>query len=173
MTPAMLKAIMPQSSNRATIYAEPLTIAMERFGIDTPKRQAAFLAQLAHESGQLRYVRELASGAAYEGRKDLGNVQAGDGIKFKGRGLIQITGRSNYVKCGFALELDLEANPELLEQPPHACDSAAWFWYDKNLNRYADSDDFVGLTKRINGGTNGLEDRQYFWKLAKQALGVV
>lgn len=171
MNSSQIKKIMPYAGNRADVFARPISIAMERFKIDTPKRQSAFIAQIAHESGQLRYVRELASGAAYEGRRDLGNVQSGDGMKFKGRGLIQITGRANYVKCGFALELDLEANPELLEIPDNACLSSAWFWYNNDLNKYADSDDFVGLTKRINGGINGLEDRQHFWKLAKQVLG--
>lgn len=173
MTPFQLKAIMLGCGNRSDIYAEPLTAAMQEFEIATPKQQAAFLAQLAHESGQLRYVRELASGQAYEGRKDLGNVVAGDGVRFKGRGLIQITGRSNYTKCGFALELDLLTNPELLETPENAARSAAWFWFQNRLNQYADNDDFVTLTKRINGGTNGLDDRMYFWKLAKNTLGVL
>jgi len=172
MTPFQLKAIMPGCGNRSDIYADPLTQAMQAFEIDTPKRQAAFLAQVAHESGQLRYVRELASGQAYEGRKDLGNITPGDGVKFKGRGLIQITGRLNYTKCGFALELDLLTNPELLETPENAAKSAAWFWFQNRLNQYADNGDFLTLTKRINGGTNGLDDRVYFWKLAKNTLGV-
>lgn len=172
MTPFQLKAIMPSAGNKADVFAKPLTEAMERFGIDTPKRQAAFLAQVAHESGQLRYVRELASGQAYEGRADLGNVESGDGVRFKGRGLIQVTGRKNYVRCGFALELDLIACPELLETPENAALSAAWFWHENNLNRYADSGDFLTLTKRINGGTNGLADREHFWKLAKEVLDV-
>jgi len=172
MTPFQLKAIMPSAGNKADLFAGPLTDAMAKFGIDTPKRQAAFLAQIAHESGQLRYVKELASGQAYEGRQDLGNVEPGDGPRFKGRGLIQCTGRSNYVKCGFALGLDLIANPELLETPENASLSAAWFWYNNDLNRYADRGDFTTLTKRINGGTNGLADREHFWKLAKEVLGV-
>lgn len=172
MIPEELAAIMPGCGSRADVFATPLTYAMARFGIDTAQRQAAFLAQIAHESGQLRYVQEIASGAAYEGRADLGNTQPGDGVRFKGRGLIQITGRENYAKCGAALELDLLAHPELLTTPDNASASAAWFWFAKGLNSYADAKDFVGLTRRINGGLNGLQDRQQFWQRAKQVLGV-
>lgn len=171
MIPEELGAIMPDAGSRADTYATPLTYAMARFQIDTPQRQAAFLAQVAHESGQLQYVRELASGAAYEGRKDLGNTQPGDGVRFKGRGLIQVTGRSNYATCGSVLELNLLNHPELLETPDNASLSAAWFWAANGLNRYADVGDFIGLTKRINGGLNGLQERQRFWQLAKQTLG--
>lgn len=172
MIPEELKAIMPDAGPLADIYATPLTYAMARFQIDTAKRQAAFLAQVAHESGQLRYVRELASGEAYEGRKDLGNTQPGDGVRFKGRGLIQVTGRSNYARCGSVLELNLLNHPELLETPDNASMSAAWFWAANGLNKYADIDDFVGLTRRINGGLNGLQERQHFWELAKKTLEV-
>ena len=145
-------------------------MTMAEFEINTPARQAAFLAQIGHESGQLRYVRELASGAAYEGRKDLGNTQPGDGVRFKGRGLIQITGRANYLKCGEALGLDLIADPELLEQPINACRSAGWFWESRGLNALADAGDFLRITKRINGGTNGLADRQALYESAQQVF---
>lgn len=171
ITANMLRQIMPQAGGRADIYAIPLHDAMEKFGIDTPTRQAAFIAQLAHESGQFRYVRELASGQAYEGRADLGNTEPGDGVKFRGRGLIQITGRANYIRCGEALGLDLTASPELLELPHPACDSAAWFWQSRNLNALADEGDFVKITKRINGGTNGLSERLSFYGAAKGVLG--
>lgn len=172
MTPAELAVILPYAARRAALFAAPLTETMQRFGIDTPKRQAAFLAQLAHESGSLRYVKEIADGSAYEGRKDLGNVQPGDGKRFRGRGLIQITGRANYAACGIGLGLDLVANPELLEQPQHAAMSAGWFWQHKSLNRFADVDQFGALTKAINGGFNGIDDRIQHWLRARKTLGL-
>lgn len=163
---------MPASGARAATFAAPLSSAMTEFKIDTPQRQAAFLAQLCHESGSLRYVRELASGEAYEGRLDLGNIKPGDGVRFKGRGLIQITGRSNYGKCGQALNVDYIATPELLERPLDACRSAGWFWSSRGLNTLADSDSFGMLTKKINGGFTGLDDRIHHWLRARKALGV-
>lgn len=166
-----LKQIMPYAGNRAETYLEHLNNAMDEFDIDTPQRQAAFLAQLAHESGSLRYVKELASGEAYEGRKDLGNEFAGDGVRYKGRGLIQITGRANYRDCGNDLGVDLTHRPELLETPELACRSAAWFWGKKRLNEIADKGDFLLLTKRINGGTNGYQDRLAYYEKAQRVLG--
>lgn len=145
----------------------------ETFEINTPVRQAAFLAQLAHESGQFRYVRELADGKAYEYRKDLGNTQPGDGPRYKGRGLIQITGKTNYQLLGNYFNTNLLAYPELLEQPQLAVKSAGWFWHIyKNLNPLADAGDFRLITRKINGGYNGLEDRMKFWERAKTELGV-
>lgn len=170
MTKSELLAIMPYAKARAETFLEPLNMAMDEFSINTPARQAAFLAQIGHESGQLRYVKELASGSAYEGRKDLGNTQQGDGVRFKGRGLIQITGRANYLKCGEALGLDLLEKPELLEQPINACRSAGWFWKSRGLNELADSREFLRITKRINGGTNGLEDRQALYAKAQEVF---
>ena len=170
MTPAQLRRIMPLAKHRADRFAGPLSRAMQDFEINTPARQAAFIAQLAHESGQLRYVKELASGAAYEGREDLGNTEAGDGVRYKGRGLIQITGRANYAACAAALGLDLVACPELLETTENAARSAAWFWHSKGLNELADKGDFRRLTKRINGGYNGYADRVEFWGRAQQVL---
>jgi putative chitinase len=170
MTPADLLAIMPFAKSHIAAFFSPLVAAMGEFDINTQARQAAFLAQVGHESGQLRYVRELASGAAYEGRKDLGNTQPGDGIRFKGRGLIQITGRTNYAACGVALGLDLIARPELLEDPENACRSAGWFWKTHGLNELADSGDQVRVTKRINGGTNGLADRLALFEKAQEVL---
>jgi len=157
-------------------WASPLSQAMEEFNIDTPQRQAAFIAQVGHESGRLRYVREIwgptPAQARYEGRADLGNIQPGDGKRFMGRGLIQITGRTNYYQCGAALGLPLTMQPELLEWPINAARSAAWFWDARGLNRFADAGDFFTLTKRINGGTNGLADREELWAAAKLCLGV-
>lgn len=165
-----LLKIMPFAKSRIDTFAAPLNAAMMEFNISTKARQAAFLAQVGHESGQLRYVREIASGAAYEGRKDLGNTEPGDGIKFRGRGLIQITGRANYKKCGDAIGYDLIANPEFLESPVLACRSAAWFWARHGLNVLADKGDNISITRAINGGTNGLADRLALFEVAKQVL---
>lgn len=162
---------------KALVFAEPLTLAMDRFGINTPERQAAFLAQVAHESGKLTWVCELASGAAYEGRADLGNIVAGDGVRYKGRGLLQTTGRANYrelqaklVKYGYTGVPDFEAFPTLLELPLWASASAGLYWATRGLNQFADSGDFTTLTKRINGGLNGLDDRKACWARAKGVL---
>lgn len=171
ITAADLKAICPYTPT-ATLerYAEPLNAAMQEFEINNVARETMFLAQLAHESGGFRYVRELASGEAYEGRMDLGNTEPGDGVRFKGRGLIQITGRANYRECGEALDLDLLAHPELLETPENACRSAAWFWDSRELNQRADLGDFKGITKRINGALNGWQDRLSYLEKAQQVL---
>jgi putative chitinase len=170
LTTDQLKHILPLAGTRADTFCAPLNAAMAEFGIGTPPREAAFLAQIAHESGQLRYVRELASGAAYEGRKDLGNVVTGDGVRYKGRGLIQVTGRANYKACGAALGLDLITHPELLEQPVNACRSAAWFWKTHGLNELADAGDQVRITRRINGGTNGLAERLAYFEIAEKVI---
>lgn len=172
MTPQDLIKAMPYAGDRAVLYAEPISNAMAEFGIDTPQRQAAFLAQVAHESGSLKYVRELADGKAYEGRADLGNTEPGDGPKYKGRGLLQTTGRANYAACGIALGALLVGQPELLETPQLACRSAGWFWKSKNLNQYADNDSFGSLTRAINGGYNGLDDRLRAWLIARKAVGL-
>lgn len=165
-----LRAIMPYAGSRAAVFLPALNDAMDEFGIDTPARQAAFLAQICHESGSLRYVRELASGAAYEGRIDLGNTEPGDGVRFKGRGLIQVTGRTNYRICGRVLGLPLEEQPELLEQVGPAARSAGWFWLSRHLNELADAGDFRVITRRINGGLNGYADRLAAWERASEVL---
>lgn len=138
--------------------------------INTRLRVCAYIAQLAHESGSFRYVKELASGEAYENRKDLGNTQKGDGIKFKGRGWIQITGRSNYISCGKALGLDLVSKPELLESIDNAAQSAGWFWKTHGLNELSDHGDFQLITKRINGGLNGYKERLEFYNKALNTI---
>ena len=170
---ATLLKIMPHAKSRVQEFLEPLNAAMREFHINTPERQAAFLAQIAHESGELRYVEEIASGIAYEHRKDLGNTQPCDGMKFKGRGLIQITGRNNYHECGKALGVDLITNPELLEINDLACRSAAWFWASRGLNDLADKGDYIRICRRINGGLNGYQERLAYHARAKMALGVV
>jgi putative chitinase len=172
MTPDDLLAVMPYAKPRLAAFFSPLVAAMAEFGIDTPARQAAFLAQVGHESGQLRYVRELADGRGYENRADLGNTQSGDGPRFKGRGLIQITGRANYERCSLALFGDerLLQFPELLEDPTNACRSAGWFWKSHGLNELADAGNFLRITKVINGGTNGYADRSALYVKAKEVL---
>lgn len=170
LTLGQLVAIMPYARPRAATFLAPLNAAMLEFGITTPARQASFLSQVGHESGSLAYVRELASGAAYEGRRDLGNIWPGDGARYKGRGLIQITGRANYAACGKALGLDLLARPELLEQIVNACRSAGWFWQSNGLNALADAGDQVRVTRRVNGGTNGLTERLALFAAAQRVL---
>ena len=135
---------------------------------------AAFIAQVSHESGGLLYFEEIANGSAYEGRKDLGNTQPGDGARFKGRGPIQLTGRANYAAAGSALGLDLVGNPESVCFPGVGWRTTAWFWNKNGLNQFCKSgayNDFVTLTKRINGGVNGLEDRVNKWNSARAKLG--
>ena len=174
ITAQQLLLIFPDAGAKAGVFAPVLNTAMGKFGIVTPARVAAFIAQIGHESGQLRYVREIwgptKQQAGYEGRKDLGNTVAGDGSKFRGRGLIQVTGRANYAACGEALGLDLLKHPELLEEPQHAAMSAAWFWHRAGLNTLADAGDFLLITKRINGGTNGLADRKALYDRALKVL---
>jgi putative chitinase len=173
ITLEQLRKIMPNLSEKKAAEMLPhLNSAMAEAGINTPKRQAAFLAQLAHESGELRYFEEIASGAAYEGRKDLGNTQPGDGRRYKGRGPIQLTGRANYREAGQALGLDLEGNPKQVATPDVGFRTSGWYWESRDLNRLADEGDFRGITKRINGGTNGLAAREEYHERAKEALGV-
>ena len=149
---------------------------MEQFEINTPCRQAAFLAQVGHESCSLLFVREIwnpvqvPAQAGYEGRADLGNTEPGDGVRFLGRGPIQITGRANYQACGIALGLDLLSHPEWLEIPEHGASSAAWFWQSRALNQLADRGRFHSITRAINGGTNGEKDRDRRFALASKAL---
>ncbi len=170
----LLHVLMPLSSQeQASTFAAPLVTCMNTNQINTTLRQAHFLAQLGHESGSLRFTSELVNGAAYEGRIDLGNTQPGDGPRFKGRGLIQITGRTNYTNYGNDRGQDYITglNPNLLATDPDiAADCSGWFWATRHLNELADKDDLLTITKRINGGTNGLDDRARRLKLAKCLL---
>ncbi|WP_415915391.1 glycoside hydrolase family 19 protein [Pseudomonas amygdali] len=174
ITAQQLLQILPNAGQKAGVFAPVLNTAMSKYQIVTPLRIAAFIAQVGHESGQLRYVREIwgptTQQLGYEGRKDLGNTVPGDGSKYRGRGLIQITGRANYAECAEALGLDLINHPELLELAQHAARSAAWFWHRAALNTLADKGDFLTITKRINGGTNGLADRQALYARALEVL---
>ena len=173
MTKEQLKAIMPFATmGNIDKYFPWLNELMLQYGIDTPLRQAHFIAQLALESGSFRYVKEIASGKAYEGRKDLGNINPGDGVKYKGRGLIQLTGRRNYTLFNDDLpdHVDIINHPELLEEPELAVTVSCWFWKRNKLNTYADRDDVREVTRRINGGYNGLKERTRFLDQAKKVL---
>jgi putative chitinase len=159
------------SSDRLARFHPALAAAMADAGIDTPLRRAHFLAQIAHESGGLRWLEELASGAAYEGRADLGNDLQGDGPRFKGRGLIQLTGRANYAEFERAVGRDLTSSTaaaaQVAEDPDLCVRAATWFWSERGLNALADADDLEAVTRRINGGLNGLDDRAKYLARAK------
>ena len=178
ITQQQLQQILPNAGQTAGVFVPVLNTAMVRFQIIGPKRIAAFIAQIGHESGQFRYVRELGNDqylSKYDTgtlAKRLGNTPEadGDGQKYRGRGLIQITGRANYMMCGEALALDLINQPELLEKPQHACMSAAWFWASRGLNTLADAGQFDTITRRINGGQNGAADRQALYARALKVL---
>lgn len=174
LTADKLCAAIGCTLERAQRWIDALNAAMEEYEINTPQRVAAFLAQIGHESGRLRYVHELwgptLAQAGYEGRADLGNVCTGDGIRFKGRGLIQVTGRANYKACGSALGLDLESHPEMLEQPDIAARSAGWFWSTHDCNEWADRGNFEAITRRINGGLNGQAERLALWGSVKATI---
>ena len=174
ITVQQLLQILPSAGQSAGVFVPVLNTAMNRYQIVGAKRVAAFTAQIGHESGQLKYVKEIwgptVAQSRYEGRADLGNTEPGDGSKYRGRGLIQITGRANYKACGDALGLDLINQPELLEKPQHACMSAAWFWATKGLSTLADESKFETITRRINGGVNGLADRQMLYARALTVL---
>lgn len=203
LTLPSLRAAAPAASSVAcATYAEPLCTATKEFGIDTNARLAAFLAQILHESGNLRYVvenlnydaqrlravfgryftsdeaaryahkPEAIANRVYAHRLGNGNEASGDGWRYRGRGLIQITGRANYDACGRGLGLDLLAEPALLEHPIQAARSAAWFWHSRNLNKLADARDIEAITRRINGGLNGLADRRAQYACAVQAFAV-
>lgn len=171
-------------------WLEPLNKTFEKYEINTPTRQAAFIGQCGHESASFKVLEEnlnysakglcatwpsrfpnLEFAAEYErkperiankvygGRADLGNTEEGDGWRFHGRGLIQLTGRTNYTVCGQALGQPFAEHPELVLEPEWACLSAGWFWNKRGLNSLADAEDWTTITKRINGGTIGLDDR--------------
>lgn len=171
-------------------WLEPLNKTFEKYEINTPTRQAAFIGQCGHESANFKTLEENLNYSAkglmatwpsrfptieiatqfernpekiankvYGGRADLGNTEDGDGWRFHGRGLIQLTGRSNYTVCGLALDRPFAEQPELVLEPENACLSAGWFWNKRGLNALADAEDWTTMTKRINGGTIGLQDR--------------
>jgi len=171
MTPQQLAHATGARIDRAIEWRPHIEAAMTEFEINTPARQAAFLAQIGHESGGLHWATEIwgptSAQLRYEGRKDLGNTEPGDGYKFKGRGLIQTTGRANYTATGEALGVYLLSDPTLLALPELAARSAGWYWQSRGLNELADVGDFRRITLRINGGTNGMADRVALHEAAK------
>lgn len=181
ITDDSLKHIMPSlpEAKRAA-FLPPLQSAMNEFAVNTPKREAAFLAQIAHESGEFKWMEELwgptPAQNGYEPpsskAKGLGNIQPGDGKRFKGRGPIQITGRANYLKYGGLLGIDLVNTPEKAATPEVGFRVAGLFWQKNGLNELADGEMFETITRRINGGLTGLDDRLKYYTRAKQVLGV-
>ncbi|QVM98405.1 glycoside hydrolase family 19 protein [Pseudomonas sp. SORT22] len=180
ITAQQLLQILPNAGKQAGVFVPGLNATMGKYAIITRLRMAAFIAQIGHESGQLRYVREL-GGDTYLAKYDTGRLAQrlgntpeadGDGQKYRGRGLIQVTGRANYQACSEALFGDsrLLNTPELLEQPVYAAMSAGWFWQRSGLNSLADKGDFLAITKKINGGTNGLADREELYERALKVL---
>jgi len=181
LTDSALKQIMPTLPEaKRQLYLPFINKVMEIYEINTTLRASAFLAQIAHESGELRFMEEIwgptAQQKKYEPPSDLakrlGNTQPGDGKRYKGRGPIQITGRDNYKKYGALLGVDLEENPDLAATPQYAFSTAGLFWKTKGLNELADVQDFITITKRINGGTTGLKERQRYYEIAMNALEV-
>ena len=177
----LLAAAIGCQRSRAALFAGPLDVACARYAIDTPIRLAMFIAQTGHETQSLQFVRELwgptDAQLRYEGRADLGNTLPGDGFRFRGRGLIQTTGRANYRfvrdrlrKGGYRCP-DFEQEPELLEEPQWAALSACDYWGMRKCNEAADAGDFELVTRLVNGGMNGLDDRLNRWWRAKRVIG--
>lgn len=162
---------------RAQAWAAALNNAMAQHAINTPARAAAFLAQVGHESGGLRYVAEIwgptRAQLGYEGRADLGNTRPGDGYRYRGRGLIQLTGRANYIalRDGLPQAPDFEQSPDLLMRTDWAALSAGWYWAKHDLSALADAGSFDLICRRINGGANGLAERRALFGCAQVALG--
>ena len=191
LTLTQFRQIVPYAGPKAGDWLPALNDAMHEFGVDTPLRVCAFIAQLAHESGSFHYVRELASGHAYDHRADLGNTDpeairiaaannTTPGPFYRGGGPLQLTGYDNYLRCGAALGVDLVNHPELIEQPITGCRAAGWFWYGNDVNYYADQDDIDGVSDLINrgrktaiiGDSNGYAERLAFYRRAKHVLGI-
>lgn len=159
-------------------YYDAIRDACAEFGIDTPLRVAAFLAQVGHETMSLVFLEELGGTSyflRYEGRRDLGNTTQGDGIKYHGRGLVQLTGKANYVEFGRRLGLDLVGDPEQAGKMPAAARIGAAFWSMRGLNAFADMDSedgFRRMTQKLNGGLNGYADRHARWKAIRKIMGI-
>jgi putative chitinase len=180
LTDSDLQQIMPRLPQaKRELYLPFMNKIMEIYEIDTPLRASAFLAQIAHESAELKYTEEIWGPTAQQKKYEppgevarrLGNTQRGDGFRYRGRGAIQITGRANYKKYGDLLGVDLVGNPDLAATPQYAFSTAGVFWKLNGLNELADVQDFIAITKRINGGLNGLAERQKYYEIAKNVLG--
>ena len=176
MNRAQLLRILPFSRARVDAYLPWLNAAMAEFAINTPARQASFIAQIGHESGSLLYTTELASGEAYDTgtlAKRLGNTpeKDGDGQRWKGHGLIQITGRANHAACAAYFGIALQDIAAWLVTPEGACRSAGWFWATHGLNALADAGDQVAVRRRVNGGANGLAECLALFDTASKVLG--
>lgn len=166
----LYRSIHELSRERAAELLAPVRLMLHEADAETPERTAMMLAQVAHESCGLTVCVEQDSGAAYEGRVDLGNLRHGDGVRYKGRGWIQLTGRANYHDAGLALGLPLEDLPDLAAQVEVAARVAAWYWRTHHLNEPTDRGDIEGATRKINGGLNGIDDRRRRWAHARAAL---
>lgn len=182
ITPELLQAVGAKPRH-AQIWLPSLRDACAAYGIDTPQRVSAFLAQCAHESMGFAVTTELwgptAAQQRYEGRADLGNYMPGDGFRFRGHGLIQITGRANHARMRNRLRErlgpqvpDFEADPAALANAPWAALSAADYWDDRNINAMADKGDFRAVTRAVNGGLTGYADRLERWLSACKHMGV-
>lgn len=179
LTAEQLKAISPATPlDRIKTFLPHLNEYLPKYGINTPIEVASFLAQVLHESGGLKWLREIwgptPAQSRYEGRKDLGNVIAGDGKKFMGRGLIQVTGRTNYMLISRALFNDdrLLITPELLATPQYGTLSSCLYWRSRNLDAIDDDNSIREETKKVNGGYNGLKEREQYFETALKIFGV-
>lgn len=173
-TKEKLQVVMPRAlPKKIDRCYEPLVAGMKKYKINTPLRAAHFISQISHETASLLYMEEIADGSNYEGRADLGNTQPGDGKRFKGRGLIQLTGRANYAAYSKDCGIDYVANPTVIATDPFAnVDVACWYWNKRKINQLADKDDVKAVTKAVNGGFNGLDDRMDYLYRAKAVLGL-
>jgi putative chitinase len=171
ITKELIKKISPKANDQ---IAEDLALYFnkhfDKYKLNTKLRVCHFIAQAAHETDGFKTLEEYASGIAYEGRKDLGNNVRGDGKKFKGRGIFQLTGRANYKTIGDKLGYNLVGNPDLAKTPEVSVLVALEYWNSRNLSDLADKDDVETITKRINGGLNGFDDRKLYLARAKQII---
>lgn len=175
ITETQVRRIMIKAqSDRVKEFVQSFNDWNETFGINTPLRVAHYIAQVAHETGELKWLEELSSGRRYEGRKDLGNTKPGDGVRFKGRGLLQTTGRNNYQAYANSVYCngDLMSHPEWLARFPGAQKASMYYWKSRGLNAVADKDDVRGVTKRINGGFSHFQERVIYTNLAKSVFRV-
>ncbi|MGF7159691.1 putative chitinase [Rhodoligotrophos appendicifer] len=167
-----LKCIAPQGDEAILqAVASKLPELGPRYGLDTMRQVIHFIAQAAHETDGFRVTREYASGEAYERRGDLGNTESGDGVRFKGRGIFMLTGRDNYGKMGEMIGRDLVSDPDQAADPAISVEIALCYWRSRSLNLLAEANDFIGVTRRINGGVNGFADRKLYFGRACEALG--